>query len=86
MDYKKLVEIVNTKGISFEQFITQADAVLFDIDESTMNDTDRKKLGFTQLNQRRTSRILKNYKMTDKIMNVISNIHEQPTWMILTEN
>ena len=86
MDNKKLIEIVNTKGISFEQFNTQADVSLIDIDESPMNDTDRKKLGFTQLNQRRTSRIFKSYKINDKIKNVISSIHEQQTWMILTED
>ncbi len=86
MNQKELLEKVKNKGISFEQFNNQADAYSVDIDESSLDEVAKKKLGFTKLNQRRTYRILKTYKVSEKIKKAVSKITETQTWMILTED
>ncbi|MCK5456794.1 MAG: thioredoxin family protein [Melioribacteraceae bacterium] len=86
MNQKELLEKVKNKSISFEQFNNQADTYSVDIDESSLDEVERKKLGFTTLNQKRTYRILKTYKVSEKIKEVVSKITEPQTWMILTED
>jgi len=86
MNQKELIDNIKNKGISFEQFNNQADAYSVDIDESSLDEVAKKKLGFTILNQRRTYRILKTYKVSEKIKKAVSKITETQTWMILTED
>lgn len=86
MNKKELVEKIQNEGISFEQFNNQADAYSLEVDESLLDEIGTKKLGFTKLNQRRTYRILKTYKVSEKLKEVVSGITEPQTWLILTEN
>ncbi len=86
MSQTELIENVKNKGISFEQFNDQADAYSIDIDESSLDEVAKKKLGFTKLNQRRTYRILKTYNVSEKIKEAVSKIAEPQIWMILTED
>ncbi len=86
MNNKELIEKIKNEGISFVQFNDQTDNHLIEIDESLLTEIGKKRLGFTQLNQRRTSRILKTYKLSDKIKKVVSKITEPQIWMILTED
>jgi hypothetical protein len=86
MNQKELMKIIMTDGISFEQFYAQADARMDDIDKSLMSEIERKKLGFAQLNQRRIYRILKTYKVNERIKEAVVNIVKPQTWMILTED
>ena len=86
MNKMKLLQIVKKNGITFEQFNDKADTVSVDIDELLLNDIEKRKLGFTQLNQRRTYRILKTYKISEKLKEVVSQISKPQTWMILTED
>lgn len=86
MNNKELIEKIKNEGISFEQFNNQADIHSIEMDKSLLDEVGKKKLGFTQLNQRRTHRILKTYKVSEKIKEVVSKITEPQTWMILTED
>ncbi len=86
MNKKELIEKIKNSGISFEQFHAQADANSIDIDESLMDEDELKLLGFTKLNQRRTYRILKTYKVSEEIKEAVSNITEPQTWLVLTED
>lgn len=81
-----LIDKIRKNGISFEQFNKQADAYVLNADESMMDDEEKKLLDFTKLNQRRTYRILKTYKVSEKIMEAVSKINEPQLWMVLTED
>ena len=85
MNKMKLLQIVKKNGFTFEQFNDRADAASVDIDELLLNDVEKRKLGFTQLNQRRTYRILKTYKISEKLKEVVAKISKPQIWMILTE-
>ena len=73
-------------GIPFTQFNTESEARTVDPVKPIEDEHKLKLHGLTKLNQRRTSRILKTYKTSDEIKNVISEITEPQTWLIITED
>ena len=73
-------------GISFAQFNKESEARSVDPIEPIVDEHKLKLHGFTKLNQRRTARILKTYKPSDEIKEVVSQIREQQTWLIITED
>jgi len=73
-------------GISFNQFNEKADEQAKEPLESIVDAHEKMLLGFTQLNQRRTARILKTYKVSEETAQVIQNIETPQTWLIITED
>ncbi len=73
-------------GIAFTQFNIEANVRAIDPTKPIEDEHKLKLHGFTKLNQRRTSRILKTYKPTDEIKSVISEIKEPQTWLMITED
>ncbi|MEN8193878.1 MAG: thioredoxin family protein [Bacteroidota bacterium] len=86
MDRAELLRRIKNKGMTFEKFNDLADTKIRETDESKLDNEAKRKFGFTQLNQRRTYRILKTYKVNEKIEKAISKIIQTQTWMILTED
>lgn len=86
MDRAELLRRIKNKGMTFEKFNDLADTKIRETDESKLDNEAKRKFGFTQLNQRRTYRILKTYKVNEKIEKAISKIIQPQTWMILTED
>ncbi len=80
-----LVKIKNI-GIPFVEFNDNAnlhaEALLAPIID------DHKKLlhGFTQLNQKRTARILKSYRVSEEATKAMESIKTPQTWLIITED
>ena len=82
----ELLKRIKLSGISFNEFIKNADLKLSNIDFANNNESEKKLLEYTKLNQKRTKRILKTYKPSDEIINVISKIMKKQTWLIITED
>lgn len=85
MDRKEILKRVNEKGISFNQFNAEIDSFVTVADETEMDDLQKKRFGFTKLNQRRTARIIKTYKISDELKELLLSIYEQQTWLVITE-
>ena len=86
MNKKELIDKIRKNGMSFDQFNKQADSYVLNADESLMDEDEKRLLDFTKLNQRRTYRILKTYKASDKIKDAIREIDKPQLWMVLTED
>ncbi|NOX67358.1 MAG: thioredoxin family protein [Chlorobi bacterium] len=86
MNKKELIDKIRKNGISFEQFNKQADAYVLNADDSLMDNEEKRLLNFTKLNQRRTYRILKTYKVSEKIKEAVSKVNEPQLWIVLTED
>jgi len=77
---------INQIGISFEQFNKNADINANNSEKPFENELEKKLHEYTILNQRRTHRILKTYKPSDKIIAKINLITSKQTWLIITED
>lgn len=77
---------INQIGISFEQFNKNADKNANNSEKPLENELEKKLHEYTILNQRRTHRILKTYKPSDKIIAKINSITSKQTWLIITED
>jgi len=77
---------INQIGISFEQFNKNADINANNSEKPFENELEKKLHEYTILNQRRTHRILKTYKPSDKIIDKINSIKSKQTWLIITED
>lgn len=77
---------INEIGISFDQFNKRADENAKEPLKPIVDAHDKMLHGFTQLNQRRTARILKSYKISENVTQVIQNIATPQTWLIITED
>ncbi len=77
---------INQIGISFEQFNKNADINANNSEKPFENELEKKLHEYTILNQRRTYRILKTYKPSDKIIGKINSITSEQTWLIITED
>ncbi len=85
MNKKEILKRVNEEGISFSQFNEEIDSFVRVADETEMDDLQNKRFGFTKLNQRRTARIIKTYKIDDELKELIFSINEHQTWLVITE-
>lgn len=85
-DKLTFLERILSIGISFYQFNDRADAQAKDLLIPIVDDQKKMLHGFTQLNQRRTARILKSYKVSKEANQVIKNIKTPQTWLIITED
>lgn len=82
----EFLNMIKKIGISYDQFNRQAnESANFSLNP---NSSDHEKLlhGYTQLNQKRTTRILKTFKVSEETFEVISNISSPQTWLIITED
>jgi hypothetical protein len=73
-------------GISFEEFNAIANKNAIDPSEPIEDEHLKMLHDFTKLNQRRTARILKTYKVSDDASKVIAKISSPQTWLIITED
>ncbi len=82
----KFIDHINKIGIPFLQFNAEANERANTTNESFEDELKRKLHGFTKLNQQRTKRILKTYKPSDEIKNIVDRIKNPQTWLIITED
>ncbi len=73
-------------GISFSEFNNKANELAKEPIEAIVDSHQKLLHGFTQLNQRRTVRILKSYKVSEEVTQAIQNIETPQTWLIITED
>lgn len=85
MDKKELQKRVNEEGISFNHFNEEINQFIPVANESDMDELQKKRFGFTKLNERRTQRIIKTYKIADELKELLLCINDQQTWLVITE-
>lgn len=85
MNKNEILKRVNEEGISFDQFNEEIDSFITVADETEMDDLQEKRFGFTKLNQRRTERIIKTFKIGDELKELLLSVYEQQTWLVITE-
>lgn len=85
-DKINLLKRINKIGISFDQFNKRADENAKEPLDPIVDAHEKILHGFTQLNQRRTARILKSYKISETKAQVFQNIDTPQTWLIITED
>lgn len=67
------------------EFNSKTEKYLESIDVNTLNDSDRNYYEFTKLNVHRVNRIIKTYKVSEELKEIIEAIDHRQTWLILTE-
>ncbi|MBU1094840.1 MAG: thioredoxin family protein [Bacteroidetes bacterium] len=67
------------------EFNSKTEKYLESTDINTLNDSDRNFYEFTKLNVHRVNRIIKTYKVSEELKEIIEAIDHRQTWLILTE-
>ncbi len=76
------------ESIQFAKCVKQAQArekILTEVLHS-MNESQRKDLGYLKLNNHRTQRILKTYFVSPELQKIITQIEYPQTWLVLSED
>ena len=73
-------------GIPFVEFNDNANLQAEELLAPFIDDHKKLLHGFTQLNQRRTARILKTYKVSEEATQAMESINTPQTWLIITED
>ena len=82
---KSFLEKINSLGISYKQYL---DLMIKEIESSAaanMADEVETQLGNIKLNLHRMNRIDKHYTVSEELKNIILQINEPQTWMIISE-
>ena len=86
MNKREFLDRINKIGISFEQFNRESTERANEENKTFATELDEKLHEYTILNQRRTNRILKSYKPSNEITEIVSKITSKQTWLIITED
>ena len=73
-------------GIPFVEFNNNANLHAEELLAPIIDDHKKLLHGFTQLNQRRTARILKSYRVSEEASQAMESIKTPQTWLIITED
>lgn len=82
----QLLRYIKEIGIPFLQFNNEANERANKTSEPFEDELKKKLHEFTKLNQQRTKRILKTYKPSEEVKNIVKQITDCQTWLIITED
>ncbi|MCF8240066.1 MAG: thioredoxin family protein [Melioribacteraceae bacterium] len=74
------------KGMTFEQFNLKTIEYIETTDVNILEGQKQKLYEYTKLNQHRSNRILKTYKVSDELCELMKTIDDTQIWMVITEN
>lgn len=73
-------------GLSYDEFMKVSAEKIENTVQEDLDETGKKRLGFSKLNLHRIRRIEKTYNVSPQICEQITKISEPQVWMVLTED
>lgn len=86
MNFTEIKYRLIEKGMSYTEYINKIIDELANTDAAELKDKELSRFNFKTLNLRRSSRIIRNYKVSAELKNIIAEITEPQLWMIITES
>ncbi len=86
MAHKFLEDKIPHNGYTYSEFQKMSKHQVETIDPQKLDENDREHFEYTKLNMHRSSRIEKNYKVSEKLKTEVEKIKEPLLWMVITEN
>lgn len=74
------------KIYTYPEFLKMSEEKLNNTDTETLDDKEKKYFGYSQINLHRTKRIEKTFKPNDNLVEIIKEIDEPQTWLVITED
>jgi len=85
MSETKLTEIIRSKGISYNEYMSRVQDYVENTDDSTLNEHEKENLNYTKLNLQRSRRIEKTYIPSAELKEAAGKIKTKQTWFVITE-
>lgn len=73
-------------GLTYDEFVSQTKFKLDNTNNDNLNDEEKYIFNYTKLNYHRMLRIDKTYKVSEEIVELVSQIKNYQLWMVLTED
>lgn len=86
MNFTEIKYRLIEKGMSYTEYINKIIDELANTDAAELKDKELSRFNFKTLNLQRSSRIIRNYKVSAELKNIIAEITEPQLWMIITES
>lgn len=86
MNFTEIKYRLIEKGMSYTEYINKIIDELANTNAAELKDKELSRLNFKTLNLQRSSRIIRNYKVSAELKNIIAEITEPQLWMIITES
>ncbi|MFN3874211.1 MAG: thioredoxin family protein [Ignavibacterium sp.] len=86
IEKKELIKEKLKSALTYSQFKELSEKNVRDVDPAFLNEMELAYYEYRKLNLARVSRLEKQYKPTQEAFNLISNIHNQQIWLVITED